>query len=46
MNEPTNEELEALATQIYWNIEHGEMREAVQRLRDMIDNAFNRGADE
>ncbi len=48
MNEgdPTDEELDLLASQIYWDLESGDNREAVQRLRKLIDDAFQRGADE
>ncbi len=44
--EPTDAELESLATAIYWHLEHGENSDAVARLRKLIDDAFNRGSDE
>lgn len=44
--EPTDEELERLATEIYWDLEHGKGKDAIARLRKLIDESFNRGADE
>lgn len=46
MNEPTDEELDTLATEIYWHLEHGEILEARAKLRKLNDEAFDRGADE
>lgn len=46
MNEPTDEELDALATAIYWDLENGKDKEAVKKLRKLVDDAFNRGSDE
>lgn len=42
MNEPTDEELDTLATEIYWHLEHGEIAEARAKLRNLIDGAEGR----
>lgn len=44
--EPTDEELGRLATEIYWDLEYGDEKAALGKLRKLIDDAFNRGADE
>lgn len=43
MISPTDQELEKLALEIYWHMEHGEQKEAIQKLRRIIEEAEERG---
>lgn len=42
MNEPTDEELDLLATSMYWDFEYGRQREAIWKLRKLIQDTQER----